>query len=168
MFQISKEIGFDYGHRVQFHKSKCFHPHGHRARVVAYCDADNVISGGEQTGMVLDFSFLKEVLTSYVHDALDHKFIISIHDDKMMDVFFPNITNYSHLENQLKGKNFLKIVNPAGFNMVIIEPTPTAENFAKLIFNEIKEEIRSRSNQNATLTKIEFWETPTSCAFYSE
>lgn len=167
MFQISKEIGFDYGHRVQYHASKCFHPHGHRARVVAYCDAQEVIQDGEQTGMVLDFSFLKNILTLLVHDVLDHKFILSVNDDKMMDTFFPNM-DYSALPDRLSTKNFLKIVTPSGFNTVIIEPTPTAENLAKLIFLEIKEEVKLQSNGNSVLTKIEFWETPTSCAFYSK
>lgn len=166
MFQITKEIGFDYGHRVPLHQSKCFHPHGHRAKVVAHCDAQDVIQNGEQTGMVLDFSFLKAILTQ-VHDILDHKMILSIYDEKMMNAFFPDISIGSLL-NALNTKNFIKVVSPSEFNIVFIKETPTAENLAKLIFQEIDCDVKVKSNHNAILTKIEFWETPTSCAFYSK
>ena len=79
-----------------------------------------------------------------------------------------NIFVHLSLLNALNTKNFIKVVSPSEFNIVFIKETPTAENLAKLIFQEIDCDVKVKSNHNAILTKIEFWETPTSCAFYSK
>lgn len=166
-FKINKSIEFDYGHRIASHKSKCFHPHGHRGRVVAYCGATDVIQEGEQSGMVLDFSFLKEILMTKVHDVLDHKFIICIDDTLLLKNFLQEDFVDSRI-NRMLDRNFYLLTSADGFNLVLVPVPPTAENLAKLIFQEIKEDIALRSDGNAWLLKLEFWETPTSCASFTE
>ena len=74
MYTISKEIQFDAGHRVPLHTSKCKNPHGHRYRVVAFLEGE-LITSGPETGMVRDFSHVKQALTEFVHDVFDHGFV---------------------------------------------------------------------------------------------
>jgi 6-pyruvoyl tetrahydropterin synthase/QueD family protein len=85
---ISKEIEFDAGHRIPNHKSKCRNPHGHRYRVVAYCEGQIVTEpGAPDEGMLIDYGDLKSIMISKIHDPLDHGFIVW-HDDKdLLDAF---------------------------------------------------------------------------------
>ena len=56
---IRRRIEIDAGHRVPHHASKCCNLHGHRYVIEALCNGP-LAEAGEQTGMVLDFGFLKE------------------------------------------------------------------------------------------------------------
>lgn len=163
MYIISKEIGFDYGHRVPDHRSKCFSPHGHRGKVVAYCKSDRVIKQGEQTGMVLDFGFLKDILTTKIHDVLDHAFIFSIKDERCLKMF----SLYESMIEFKPSERFKLETSGQGFKCVIMDASPTAENLAECIFYTIYNEVIDRSDKNAILYQIDFWETPTSMASYS-
>lgn len=88
MFTIKKAIEFDAGHRVLTHGSKCRSPHGHRYQVEAVITGE-LISVGEQSGMVLDFGFLKSCMLRKIHDPLDHGFIIYVKDEILLSMFFP-------------------------------------------------------------------------------
>lgn len=136
MYTISKEIQFDAGHRVPLHASKCKNPHGHRYRVVAHINGE-LITEGPESGMVRDFSTVKELLTKFVHDVYDHGFIIHVEDTKMLNA----LQRY-------------------GWKVIIVPFIPTAECLAKAIFETLVE------NGLENLEKIEVWETPTSCAVY--
>lgn len=140
MFEISKEIEFDAGHRVPLHASKCKNPHGHRYRVVAYIEGE-LITEGPESGMVRDFSVVKQLLTERVHDVYDHGFIIHEDDTTMRHAF-------AHGDEDWK--------------VIIVPFIPTAECLAKAIYEDLK--VSGLPN----LRKIEVWETPTSCARYEE
>lgn len=137
MFVISKEIEFDAGHRVPLHESKCKNPHGHRYRVVAYIEGD-LITEGPESGMVRDFSVVKQLLMDLVHDKYDHGFIVHEQDMDMM-----NALGFGEGE----------------WKVIVVPFIPTAECLAKGIYDDMKPHLPN-------LFKIEVWETPTSCAEY--
>ena len=135
---ITKEIQFDAGHRVPLHTSKCQNPHGHRYRVVAHLEGTLIVDGPE-SGMVRDFSIVKELLTERVHDVYDHAFIAHEGDETLISLFFR-----------------------MNWKTVVVPFYPTAECLAKAIFDDL------RHNGLPELAQIDVWETPTSCASYFE
>ena len=70
-FRITRFIEIDAGHRIMTHGSKCRHLHGHRYRIEAECAAKAVQPDGVQTGMVLDFGFLKEEMVEIIDRPCD-------------------------------------------------------------------------------------------------
>ena len=54
-----------------------------------------------------------------------------------------------------------KLLTEAGENVYMIETPPSAENLAQLIYYKTKD-------LNLPVTKIAFWESPTSVATYKE
>lgn len=150
---IQKEIEFDAGHRVPLHSSKCRNPHGHRYKVVAHLEGE-LITEGPESGMVRDFSKVKEHLSTYVHDRYDHGFIVSNQDDEMFACFgieqaYANYDGYGLHRNT------------NGFKIIVVPFYPTAECLAKDIYDRLKHHLPN-------LIKIDVWETPTSMASYFE
>ena len=91
-WEISKEIGFDYGHRVHNQTLNkefsvdddcvCKHLHGHRGMIQVF------LSGNElERGMVTDFKHLNW-FQKFIDDNIDHKFILDTNDP-----WFPSICN---------------------------------------------------------------------------
>ncbi len=89
---ISKEFGFDYGHRVWSqtlnteysidNKCICRHLHGHRATVHIFLEGEEL-----HQGMITDFKHLNWV-KAFFDNNLDHKFILDQNDP-----WFENIIN---------------------------------------------------------------------------
>ncbi len=92
MWEISKEIGFDYGHRVHNQTldkeysvdDNCFcrHLHGHRGMIQVFLASDQL-----NGGLVTDFKNLNW-FQKFIDENLDHKFIIDRYDP-----WFDNIVN---------------------------------------------------------------------------
>ena len=55
----------------------------------------------------------------------------------------------------------IPLLEEAGQPIYVMEDNPTAENIAKLVFNQVK-------SQGIDVKEIRLWETPTSYASYSE
>ena len=141
---IEKEIGFDAGHRVPGHVSKCKNPHGHRYRVIVTLGGDIIRTPGHpEEGMLTDFGFMKEVLMKKVHDVLDHGFIVWEQD--------------AELYRALCDNDF-------GWKVILFPYVPTAENIARWISDEIEDDVY-RAEQ-LWLVKVTVYETPTSMASY--
>ena len=79
MFEISKQIELDCGHRVPLHESKCKNLHGHRY-VVEMTIWGPLVEAGAESGMVKDFGFMKKMLMDVVHDIYDHCLIMQFSD----------------------------------------------------------------------------------------
>jgi 6-pyruvoyltetrahydropterin/6-carboxytetrahydropterin synthase len=139
MFTVKKEIEFDAGHRVPLHESKCRNPHGHRYKVVAHLVGE-LITEGPESGMVRDFSIVKQLLTEHVHDRFDHGFIVAKSDTGLKQAL---------------------VATDQSWKVIIVDYYPTAECLAKDIYDTIKPELPN-------LYCIDVWETPTSCATYME
>ena len=105
MFSVSREIDFCYGHRLLNYDGKCRFLHGHNGRAVITIEAQDL----DQRGMVLDFSDIKDGVTSWIDEHLDHRMLLH-RDDPMVPVL-----------QQLKEPIY------------VLEMNPTAENIARLI-----------------------------------
>jgi len=149
----SKWIEFDAGHRVPGHAGKCRSPHGHRYRVTAVIEGAVVETpGASDEGMVLDFGFVKEVLTTYVHDVLDHGFIVYAQDHNLRIALLGLYDEA--VENDL-------------WKVVEIPYVPTAENIARWVWEQVEIPVKGASDGRAKLVRIEVRETPSSLAVYS-
>ena len=106
MFRVTREIDFCYGHRLLNYDGKCRHLHGHNGRAVIVLEAAKL----DSRGMVLDFSDIKQVVSQWIDETLDHRMILS-RDDPAVPV-----------------------LRKLGEPLHLIDANPTAENIAKLIF----------------------------------
>ena len=85
---IRRYVETDTGHRVPNHKSKCSHMHGHRYRFEAEIEGDIVnVEGVSEEGMLIDFSDVSSILEKYVHDVIDHAFVVYEKDDLLVRMF---------------------------------------------------------------------------------
>ena len=107
MFRVSREIDFCYGHRLLNYEGKCRHLHGHNGRVVITIEAPQL----DARGMVLDFSDIKDVVSRWIDEKLDHRMLLR-RDDPVVPL--------------LEG---------LGEPMHLMDVNPTAENIARLIFD---------------------------------
>lgn len=106
MFQVTREIDFCYGHRLLNYDGKCKHLHGHNGRAIIVIESEHL----DQRGMVLDFSEIKNVVSGWIDDNLDHRMILHRDDPAV------------HVLGQL------------GEPLYLLDRNPTAENIARLIF----------------------------------
>ena len=87
--------------------------------------------------MVIDFNEIRDLIRRCVEDSMDHKMILC-KKDPMVEVF-------------------RKFDQP----MYLMEENPTAENIARHIFYQAR-------NQKLNVSEVRVWETSTSCAAFSE
>ena len=111
MFSITKEIHFCYGHRLMNHPGKCRHLHGHSATAAITIEAEQL----NPHGMVYDFSEIKEVAASFIHQHFDHNMLLH-QDDPICSA-----------------------LDEAGERFMTLDVHPTAENLAKMIYTHFKE-----------------------------
>lgn len=135
MTTVTKTVKFDAAHVLTNHQGLCKNLHGHTYRVdVSVAQADG--AGGD---MVIDFKDLKRIATEVVCDRFDHAFIYnteSAGESEIADVVMRN-----------------------GMRAVPIPFRSTAENLARLFFDELKPRIPG-------LSAVKVWETADSCAEY--
>ena len=143
--EITKEIQFDAGHRIPFHKAQCWNVHGHRYRVVATLEGEPVEQPGvSDHGMVMDFGDMKRILMQKVHDPLDHGFMV--------------------WEGDAALKKFLE---EARYKVVVMDHVPTAENIARWCYEQTKDAFVAAYGNVMRLKSITVWETPTSSATFA-
>ena len=143
--KIVKIIQWDMGHRVLNHSSICKGLHGHRYRA-EICVQGKLIqdSGISEEGMVIDFSEIKQTANKFIHEELDHAFMVWDKDAEMLKFFN----------------------NSDGHKPVIVPFTPTAENVAEYIFHKLKDKFSDVFNTGLHLHSVKLWETPSSYALY--
>lgn len=67
---ITKDFTFDAAHHLHHYEGKCKNLHGHTYRVVM------TVSGYvDEIGMIMDFSELKSIYRTAVHDQVDHQYL---------------------------------------------------------------------------------------------
>lgn len=144
LIAISKEIEFDAGHRVPNHVSKCKNPHGHRYKIRVTCEGEIITDpDSPEYGMLTDFGALKGLMTTLIHDPLDHAMVIHTDDHILL--------------NAMDGK---------GWKIVVFPYVPTAENLARWAWNQLEPVLRDTYGEALELRQIAVWETPTSVAYY--
>jgi 6-pyruvoyltetrahydropterin/6-carboxytetrahydropterin synthase len=107
MFRVSREIDFCYGHRLLNYEGKCRYLHGHNGRAIITIESETL----DQRGMVLDFSDIKRVVSTWIDDSLDHRMLLHKTDPAV------------------------PILQKLGEPMFLMDENPTAENIAKLIYD---------------------------------
>jgi len=141
--RISRQIEWDMGHRVTNHKSKCRNLHGHRYKAEICVEGKLVnINGSSDEGMVMDFGDIKELANKYIHDILDHGFMVWV-KDKPVAEFFKKNPDQKHI--------FVPFI-------------PTAENIAAWIFVQLDKKIKDKYKTGLKLYSVKLWEAPTSTA----
>ena len=110
MFSVTQELPFCYGHRLLEYPGKCGRLHGHNgiARVT--------LRAGEldAQGMVADFDAIERSLRRFLDESVDHRLLL--HRDDPICVS----------------------LRSAGEDFVAVDFNPTAENIAKMIFEDAK------------------------------
>jgi 6-pyruvoyltetrahydropterin/6-carboxytetrahydropterin synthase len=109
MFRVTQELRFCYGHRLLGHPGKCARLHGHNARVFVVLRADGV----DAKGMVIDFDTVEDRARRYLDEALDHRMLLQ------------------------QGDPACAALAGIGESFVALEAAPTAENLAKLIYEQL-------------------------------
>lgn len=107
MYRVSREIDFCYGHRLLNYDGKCRYLHGHNGKAVISIEADKL----DHRGMVLDFSDIKQVVSKWIDDNLDHRMILNRED--------PVVPMLQEMNEPLH----------------LIDTNPTAETIAQLIYD---------------------------------
>ena len=106
MFRVTREIDFCYGHRLLNYEGKCRYLHGHNGHAIITLESLTL----DPRGMVLDFSDIKRVVSTWIDENLDHRMLLH-QDDPMVPVL------REHKEP-----------------VFLMDANPTAENIAKLIY----------------------------------
>ena len=145
--KIVKIIQWDMGHRVLHHRSICRGLHGHRYKV-EICVSGDLVSKPDvsEEGMVIDFADIKKISNQFIQKRLDHAFMVWEKDEELLNFF-----------NESKGHK-----------PVIVSFTPTAENVAAYIFNQLKDKFQDIYETGLHLHSVKLWETPTSYALYEK
>ena len=112
MYRVSREIDFCYGHRLLEYSGKCRYLHGHNGRAVITIESEKL----DSLGMVLDFSEIKNVVSHWIDEHLDHRMIL--HRD---DPVIPTLKEM-------------------GEPLYLLDANPTAENIARLIFDYTRDQ----------------------------
>ncbi len=142
--KIRRWVETDTGHRVPNHKSKCRHMHGHRYRWEAELEGEVVTQGGaSEEGMLMDFSDVSAILNEYIHDVIDHAFIVYEGDKEALVAL-------SHMGDEHR--------------TMIVPFIPTAENLAQWAYEQVEPHISSSYGNSLKLHSIHVRETPKSWA----
>ena len=109
MFRVTREIEFCYGHRLLHYDGQCRHLHGHNGRAVI------ALEGLSSTarGMLVDFGEIKQKVQHWIDENLDHNMLLC-RDDPLL----PLLTNRRAC--------------------LVMDCNPTAENIARLIYEQAK------------------------------
>ncbi len=132
MFQCTRRIEFDAGHRVIGHEHKCKYLHGHRYVLEVTAMSKEL----DHLGRVIDFGKLKIIIKKWIDDNFDHNIILN-KDDKILGDYIANYT---------------------GQNVYYLEQNPTAENIAIYLQNKIMPKLFAQASFK--ITKIKLYETP--------
>tara|TARA_Y100000748_G_C15115976_1_gene340283 strand:- start:89 stop:466 length:378 start_codon:yes stop_codon:yes gene_type:complete len=118
--------------------------HGHRYRWEAELEGDVVTQGGiSEEGMLMDFSDVSSILNEYIHDVVDHAFIVYEGDKEALVAL-------SHMGDDHR--------------TLIVPFIPTAENLAKWAFEQVSPHISSSYGNSLKLHSFHVRETPKSWA----
>jgi 6-pyruvoyltetrahydropterin/6-carboxytetrahydropterin synthase len=133
--RITRSFGFDAGHRVLEHESKCRYLHGHRYTAEVTVTARQL----DDLGRVVDFGVLKELVGNWIDARWDHNLILNPEDPFA------------------QGLEFHRAHGRSPFIMPDEYPNPTAENMVQVLANVVGPLIEP---YGLTLDSIRLYETP--------
>ena len=133
MFRVTREIEFCYGHRLLNYEGKCRYLHGHNGKAVITIEGPQL----DDRGMLVDFSDIKSAVSTWIDDNLDHRMLLH-HDDPVVPM-----------------------LQEIGEPIYLLDTNPTAENIARLIYDETK-----GLELPVPIVEVRLWETPKCFATY--
>ncbi|MFQ7461813.1 MAG: 6-carboxytetrahydropterin synthase QueD [Coprococcus sp.] len=139
MYKLKTKASFDSAHFLKDYEGKCSNIHGHRWTVEIEVGAETLEHDTQNRGMVVDFSNLKKDLRE-IADYFDHSLIMETGSLRQAT------------EDALIAEN-LRIVK--------VDFRPTAENFAKYIYDEM-------TSRGYKVIEASVYETPNNVASYCE
>ena len=131
MYRIVKQLHFCYGHRLMDYEGKCAQAHGHNALLEVELFSRRL----DAKGMIRDFADVKELLGGYIERRLDHRMLLR-RDDPLVAA-----------------------LQSIGEEVFLMSENPTAENIARLLFDEA-------SRLGLPVSAVRLWETPDAVAEY--
>ncbi|WP_435006397.1 6-pyruvoyl trahydropterin synthase family protein [Tundrisphaera lichenicola] len=131
MYRVTREISFCYGHRLLNYDGKCRHLHGHNGRAVISLEAPML----DEKGMLVDFGEIKRHVQRWIDENLDHNLLLCREDP------------------------LLPILLEHGERVFIMDTNPTAENIARLIYDQA-------ISQGLPVVEVLLWETDNCHAGY--
>ena len=137
MYGLKTESAFDAAHFLSDYDGKCENLHGHRWRVIAGIEGDELQTSGQEKDMVVDFGDFKRALRALVAQ-FDHMFIVE--------------------EGSLAPETIAALESET-FKLLVVPWRTTSENFARHFFDELVE-------MGFPVTRVEVDETPNNCAYY--
>jgi 6-pyruvoyltetrahydropterin/6-carboxytetrahydropterin synthase len=136
---ITRRLEFDAGHRIPDHRSQCRHLHGHRYALEITLAGEVIEAAGRpDTGMVMDFSEVKEIARRCVVDAWDHAFL-AYRGDTAVVAFLGTLP---------------------GHKTVLLDAVPTAENLASIAFRLLEPAYQDTFGNHLRLQRVRLYETP--------
>ena len=142
MYGLEAEAHFDAAHFLTAYHGRCENLHGHRWRVVATIEADDLADGSADGGtsrdMVRDFGAFKRTVAEAA-DELDHTFLVE--------------------EGSLAPAT-MAALEAEGFSLTVLPFRTTAENLARHLFGRLVA-------RGLPVTRVEVDETPNNRAFFS-
>ena len=135
MITVTKTVRFDAAHVLTNHQGLCKNLHGHTYRV----DVSVAQAADDGRDMVIDFKDLKAIANEVICDRFDHAFIYNTESAGEREI--------------------AAVVEKNGMRTVAIPFRSTAENLAKMFFNDLKPRIPG-------LSAVKVWETADSAAEY--
>jgi len=139
MYTLKAESCFDSAHFLTDYYGKCENLHGHRWKVVAYIEQENLQQEGTMKDMVLDFGEFKKTLRALTQE-LDHCFLVE--------------------EGSLQ-QDTLDCLAREGFTVHTLPFRTTAENLTHYFFDRLAQE-------GLPVAQVDVYETPNNCASYCE
>ena len=137
MITVTKTVKFDAAHVLTNHQGLCKNLHGHTYRV----DISVTQAEDDASDMVIDFKDLKKIATEIICDRFDHAFVYNTKSEGETEI--------------------AAVVRSYGMRTVALPFRSTAENMARMFFEELKARISGVSS-------VKVWETADSCAEYRE
>lgn len=139
MYELKTESSFDAAHFLSDYNGKCENLHGHRWRVVAYIQSQDLQVRGEEKDMIVDFAAFKKALRSITQE-LDHMFIVE--------------------EGSLAPET-IECLERETFKLFVVPWRTTSENFAHYFFDKL-------TSLGFDVSQVEVYETPLNCAIYKK
>lgn len=139
MYKLKTKSCFDSAHFLAGYSGKCSNIHGHRWTVEVTAGSETLAEDGQNRGMVVDFADLKKDLKEITNE-LDHCLIIEA--------------------GSLKERT-LEALQDESFKIVQMVFRPTAENFARYFYIEMKK-------KGYRILETCVYETPNNVASYME
>ena len=134
MFFLQVEDSFDSAHFLKGYEGKCRNIHGHRWKILIEVEGEEL----DKQGFVMNFSkikmYLKELVSQYDHSLL--------------------------IERQSMNMEKLEWLKRE-YYVIELDFIPTAENFARHFYRELKEKITN-------LSSVTIFETPNNSVKYKE